>query len=159
MKITIYCIGKLKENYWKDACAEYLKRLKPYADTSIVELPDYPCKQNASEAEITAVKEKEGKHVIDLLSPSDYLIALDLNKKQYDSVSFSAHLEEAFRRGGSNLYFVIGGSMGLSDELKKRANESLTLSELTFPHQLTRVILLEQLYRAFRISHNEPYHK
>ncbi len=159
MKITIYCIGKLKENYWKEACAEYLKRLKPYADTAIVELPDYPCKQNASEAEITAVKEKEGKHVIDLLSSSDYLIALDLNKKQYDSVSFSTHLEEAFRRGGSNLYFVIGGSMGLSDELKKRANESLTLSELTFPHQLTRVILLEQLYRAFRISHNEPYHK
>ena len=159
MTILIYCIGKLKEKYWKDACEEYLKRLSSYASVTLLELPDYPCKENASQAEMDAVKEKEGRQVLEKLKPSDYLIALDLHHKQYDSVDFAKHLNDCFTRGGSKVSFVIGGSLGLSDELKKRANESLTLSEMTFPHQISRVLLLEQLYRAFRILSNQPYHK
>ena len=159
MKITLFCIGKLKESYWKDAVAEYAKRLSPYAEFSLIEFPDYPSKEGASQAEMDNVKEKEGKPILEKLKPSDYLIALDLGKKQLDSVAFSSYLQNAFSLSGSHLFFVIGGSLGLSDSLKKRANDSLSLSNLTFPHQLTRVILLEQLYRAFRIANNQPYHK
>ena len=159
MNITLYCIGSLKEMHWKAACAEYEKRLKPYVKLQVVELPDCPCPEGASEAEMTAIKEKEGRHVLEKLSPSDYLIALDLGKKQYGSPEFAAHIEEAFVRGGSKVSFVIGGSLGLSESLKKRANESLSFGELTLPHQLARVVLMEQLYRAFRILHHEPYHK
>ncbi len=159
MKIRIYCVGKLKEAYWRDACAEYVKRLGAYAQIEVVEVGDIPCKENASPAEEAAVKDKEGKKIIEKLAPSDYLIALDLNKKEYDSVEFASRLDKALTLGGANVSFVIGGSLGLSDELKKRANESISFGKMTFPHQLSRVMLLEQLYRAFRILRGEPYHK
>ena len=159
MKITLYVIGHLKEAYWKSACEEYIKRLKNYADIKVVEVDDIGYKEGAGLAIETQVKDKEGEKVLEKLKPSDYLCALDLNAKEYDSVEFSEHLEKMFMMGGSHVSFVIGGSLGLSDALKKRANERLSLSKMTFPHQMTRLILLEQLYRAFRIAHHEPYHK
>lgn len=159
MKITIFCIGALKEGYWKDACQEYLKRLQPYAKTTIEELPDFPTKEGASSKEEEEVKKKECDRILAKLKPSDYLIALDLNKKEYDSPSFAEHLQKKFEENGASLYFVIGGSLGLSDELKARANESICFGKMTFPHQLARVMLLEQLYRAFRILNHQPYHK
>ena len=159
MKITIYAIGHLKEAYWKSACDEYLKRLKNYADVKIVEVDDIGYKEGSSIAIETQVKDKEGERVLEKLKPGDYLCGLDLNCKEYDSLSFSEHLEKMFTMGGSHISFVIGGSLGLSNALKKRANERLSFGKMTFPHQMTRLILLEQLYRAFRIAHHEPYHK
>ena len=159
MKITVYCIGSLKESYWKDAVKEYQKRLGGYCDLHIVELPDVPCKEKASEKEMTEVKDKEGEKVLAHLKGGEYLIALDLKGKQYESVDLAHHLEEKLVQNGSSLSFVIGGSLGLSDALKKRANESLCFGLGTFPHQLARVMLLEQLYRSFRILRGEPYHK
>lgn len=159
MKITVYCIGSLKESYWKDAVKEYQKRLGGYCELSLVEFSDVPCKEKASEKEMEEVKNKEGEKVLSKLKPNDYLIALDLKGKQYDSIELAHHLEEKLVANGSSLSFVIGGSLGLSDVLKKRANESLCFGLGTFPHQLARVMLLEQLYRSFRILRGEPYHK
>lgn len=159
MKITIYAIGFLKESYWKEAVLEYRKRLSAYCQLEIVEIPDVACKQDASAKEEEEVKRKEGEKVLARLKGGDYLIALDLRGKQFDSPSFAKHLEEKFALAGANLHFVIGGSLGLSKELLERANESICFGAMTFPHQLARVMLLEQLYRAFRINRGEPYHK
>lgn len=159
MKINIYCIGKLKESYWVSACEEYVKRINPYIKIEVIEAPDLPIKENASKAEIEEVKNLEGKKVLSKLLPSSYLVSLDLNQKQYDSVEFASHLEKMMILSRSNLNFVIGGSLGLSDELKSRANESISFGKATFPHQLARVMLLEQIYRACRINNHEPYHK
>lgn len=159
MKISIYCIGKLKEEYLRSAEAEYLKRLKPFAEVEVVEFPDFPTLEGASAKEEEATKEKEAKKVLQKIKSSDYVCALDLNQKEYDSPSFSLHLERMLVRGGSNLIFLIGGSLGLSDSLKARANESISISKMTFTHQMSRIILLEQIYRAFKIAHHEPYHK
>ena len=159
MKITVYAIGFLKEAYWKQAIAEYQKRLGSYCTLEIVEIPDAPCKDKCSDKEAEEVKRKEGDKVLSKLKPTDYLIALDLKGKQYDSVAFSQHLNEKLVQAGASVSFVIGGSLGLSKELLARANESLCFGAMTFPHQLARVMLLEQIYRAFRILHGEPYHK
>ena len=159
MKIRILAIGKIKEPYLKQGIDEYLKRIKPYAQIEIVEVNDEPVNDNPKEAEINHVKDIEGERILKLLKPQDYLIALDLNKKQFTSPEFATFLQEKFIQGGSNIAFVIGGSYGLSDALKKRANDSLSLSNMTFLHQMTRLILLEQIYRAFKINRNETYHK
>ncbi len=159
MKIIIYCIGKLKESYWADAVAEYSKRIQGYCKLEIVELPDCPTPEKASPTVEREIKEKEGKKVLEKLKPSDFVVALDLNRKEYDSPSFSQEMESWFRQGGSSVSFLIGGSLGLSDSLKNRANAFFSFGKMTFPHQLARVMLLEQLYRGFRIAHNEPYHK
>ena len=159
MKIRIIAIGKIKETYLKLGIEEYLKRIKPYSQIEIVEVNDEPVKDNPSDSEITIVKNKEGQKVLKLLKDSDYLISLDLGKKQLKSPEFARFLEEKFVLGNSFITFVIGGSYGLSDELKQRANDSISLSEMTFLHQMTRLILLEQIYRAFKINRNETYHK
>ena len=159
MKITVFAIGYLKESYWKDAVMEYSKRLGAYCQLEIVEIPDVPCKQGASGKEEEEVKRKEGEKVLARLKPNDYLIALDLKGKQYDSPAFAEHLEEKLTQAGASLNFVLGGSLGLSQELLSRANESVCFGAMTFPHQLARVMLLEQIYRAFRILRGEPYHK
>lgn len=159
MKITLYCVGTLKESYWKDAVKEYQKRLGGYCDFSLVEVGDVPCKEKASEKEMTEVKDKEGERILAKLKPNEYLIALDLKGKQYDSVDLAHHLDQKLTQNGASLSFVIGGSLGLSDALKARANEALCFGLGTFPHQLARVMLLEQLYRSFRILRGEPYHK
>lgn len=159
MRIVIHCVGTLKERYWKEACAEYLKRLQPYAKVTVEETMDLPIKEGASAKEEEEVKRKEGEKVLAKLKPSDYVIALDLNRPEYDSVAFAKKVQQGLVEGGSTLVFLIGGSLGLSDELKKRANESISFGPMTFPHQLSRVMLLEQLYRSFRILHHQPYHK
>jgi 23S rRNA (pseudouridine1915-N3)-methyltransferase len=159
MKITIYCVGTLKEVYWRAAVDEYVKRLTPYTHISIVEVPDIAYKEGAGTAIETKVKDEECAKFLNKIKPGDYVCALDLNQKEYDSVAFSEHLQDMAVRGGSSISFLIGGSLGLSDAAKKRANESISFSQMTFTHQMSRVILLEQLYRAFKIAHHEPYHK
>lgn len=159
MKIRIFVIGKLKEAYWKAAEQEYLKRLVPYAKVEIIECPDLASKETASRKEEDEVKAKEGREVLSKLKPNDYLILLDLNKDEPTSTQLATKLSKWMEISGASISFVIGGSLGLSDELRKRGNASLTLSQLTFTHQMTRVILLETIYRSFKILNNEPYHK
>lgn len=159
MKINIYCIGRIKESYFVDAINEYSKRLSKYVSLNIYEYKDYPIPSNSSLAIEEEIKEKECDQFLSKISENAYMCALDLNKKEYDSVSFSKHLMDMLVKGKGEVNFLIGGSLGLSDKAKSRANESITFSKMTFPHQLCRVILLEQLYRAFKIEHNEPYHK
>ena len=158
MKIKIYAIGKIKD-FYKTGVDEYLKRISPYSKIEVIELKDEPISDNPSQNEIAKAKDIEGDRVIKLLKPNEYLIGLDLDKKELDSVAFSEYLMKKLESNGSNISFVIGGSYGLSDALKKRVNDSLSLSKLTFLHQMTRLILLEQIYRAFKIINNETYHK
>ena len=159
MKIKIYAIGHLKEAYLKQGINEYLDRLKPYTQVEIVELNDESIIDNPSPKDIEIAKNKEGQKVLKLLKSNEYLIGLDLVKKQPTSEEFAKYLEDKFVLGGSNISFVIGGSYGLSDELKARCNDRIGLSNMTFLHQMTRLILLEQIYRAFKINRNEVYHK
>lgn len=158
MKIKIYCIGKTKEQYLKDGINEYLKRISPYSNIEIVEVNDSKVKDNPNQSEIDKAKNEEGDRVLKLLK-NDYLIGLDMNKQEFTSEEFAGFLEKKLVEGGSNISFVIGGSYGLSDAVKKRCNTSISLSKMTFLHQMTRLILLEQIYRAFKILNNETYHK
>ena len=159
MKIKIYAIGHLKEAYLKQGVNEYLERLKPYTQIEIIEVNDEPLVNNPNNSEIEAAKNKEGQKVIKLLKKDEYLIGLDLVKKQPNSEEFAKYLNDKFVLGGANISFVIGGSYGLSDELKARCQDRIGLSNMTFLHQMTRLILLEQIYRAFKINRNEVYHK
>ena len=158
MKIKIYAIGKIKD-FYKSGCDEYIKRLSSYCKIEVIEVKDEPINDNPNESEITKAKDIEGDRVMKLLKPSEYLIGLDLNKKELDSVEFSKYLFKKLEQAGSNISFVIGGSYGLSDKLKERVNDSLSISKFTFLHQMSRLILLEQIYRAFKINNNETYHK
>lgn len=158
MKIKIYCIGKIKEQYIKDGINEYVKRISPYSNVEIIEVVDSKVKDNPNQADISKAKNEEGERVLKLLK-NDYLIGLDMNKLEFTSEEFASFLDKKMVVSGSNLSFVIGGSYGLSDALKARCNSSISLSKLTFLHQMTRLILLEQIYRAFKILNNETYHK
>ena len=159
MKIKIYAIGHLKEAYLKQGINEYLERLKPYTQVEIVEVNDESIVQNPSQKEIEIAKDKEGQRILKLLKNDEYVIGLDLVNKQPTSPEFAKYLEDKFVLGRSSISFVIGGSYGLSDELKKRCQDRIGLSNMTFLHQMTRLILLEQIYRAFKINRNEVYHK
>lgn len=158
MKIKIYAIGKIKDNYLKEGINNYLKKINNYANIEIIEVQDEPIK-NIKESEIEIAKNIECKRILKLLKDNEYLIGLDLNKKQFTSEEFASYLNNKFILGGSNISFVIGGSYGLSNELKCRCNDFITLSKMTFLHTMTRLILLEQIYRAFKINNNEVYHK
>ena len=158
MKIKIYCIGKIKEQYLKDGINEYLKRISTYSNVEIVEVTDSKVRDNPNTSDIEKAKNEEGDRVLKLVK-NNYLIGLDLNKKEPTSEEFASFLHSKLVEGGSNVSFVIGGSYGLSDALKNRCNSSISLSKLTFLHQMTRLILLEQIYRAFKILNNETYHK
>ena len=159
MKIKVYAIGKIKENYLKIGIDDYLKKIKPYSQIEIVEVNDEPIPNNPNNSEIEIAKNKEGEKVLQLIKSSEYLIGLDLNKKELESPAFAEYLNKKMENAGASISFVIGGSYGLSDELKNRCNDSISLSKMTFLHQMTRLILLEQIYRAFKILRNETDHK
>jgi 23S rRNA (pseudouridine1915-N3)-methyltransferase len=159
MKIRVICVGKIKENFYTDAVEEYSKRLSRYCRLEIVELPDEKTPDNASDTLNAQIKEKEGKRILGSLSDSDYVCALAIEGKMLDSVELSQFIDRLGVEGKSSIAFVIGGSLGLSGEVLSRADMKLSFSKMTFPHQLMRVILLEQVYRAYRIMKNEPYHK
>lgn len=159
MTIRILCVGKVKEKYFRDAIAEYVKRLSRYARIEIVEVSDEKTPEGASEREECQIKEKEGVRLLSKIGERDYCIALALEGRKYDSVALSGHLSDLMNKGKSTIDFMIGGSLGLSLDVLKRADEKISFSDLTFPHQLMRVILLEQIFRSFRIMNHEPYHK
>lgn len=159
MKIKIYAIGKLKDAYLREACGDFSKRLRKYADIEIIEFPDLPTIENPSKTQKEEIKERECARILQKLKPRDFVVLLDLGGKQMTSFALSETLDNWMVRGGSEVNFVIGGSLGLSEEMKKRGNAVLTLSELTFTHGFARVLLLEQLYRSFKILRHEPYDK
>ncbi len=157
--VRIICIGKLKEKYWTDAIAEYSKRLSRFCKLSVVELKEERLVENASPADEEKVKIEEGKSILKSLAPDSYVVALDVVGRQLSSEELASKLETLSVQGKSSIDFIIGGSLGLSDEVKKRADMRLSFSRMTFPHQMMRVILLEQIYRAFKINRGEKYHK
>lgn len=159
MKITIISVGKIKEKFFDDAIKEYSKRLSKYCKLNIVEVKDEKTKENASPTEEDIVKETEGKRILDKISDSSKVIALAIEGKELDSVELAKQIENFRISGTSDVTFVIGGSLGLHKTVLDRADMKLSFSRMTFPHQLMRVILLEQIYRSFRIINNEPYHK
>lgn len=159
MKIYIISAGKLKEKYWNMAVDEYSKRLSRYCKLELIQVADEKTAEGASPAEEEAVKAKEGERMLAKIPDSAYVIALAIEGKQLDSVAFAEKIEELGVRGISQIVFVIGGSLGLSDAVMKRSNYALSFSAMTFPHQMMKVVLLEQIYRAYRIMNGEPYHK
>ncbi len=159
MKITIVCVGKLKEAYWKGAIAEYSKRLGRYLKLEIIELPDEKAPETMSPAQELEVKEKEGLRILKSIKDDAFVVALAVEGKMLSSEELASFMADKGVRGVSHIAFVIGGSLGLSKEVMKRADYALSFSKMTFPHQMMRVVLLEQIYRAERINRNEPYHK
>ncbi|WP_373897288.1 23S rRNA (pseudouridine(1915)-N(3))-methyltransferase RlmH [Haloimpatiens sp. FM7315] len=159
MNITVISVGKLKEKYLKMAIEEYSKRLQRYCKLSVLEVPDEKTPDGANEKEELSIKDKEGLGILKHIKDNMFVVALDLKGKMFSSEEFSEFLSECALNGSSNICFVIGGSLGLSKEVIKRANFKLCFSKMTFPHQLFRVMLLEQIYRGFRIRSGEPYHK
>ncbi|MBC2580923.1 23S rRNA (pseudouridine(1915)-N(3))-methyltransferase RlmH [Clostridium sp. DJ247] len=159
MNIYIICVGKLKEKYLKDAIEEYSKRLIRYCKLQIIELQDEKTPDNASIKDELIIKEKEGDNILKHIKDNMFVITLDLKGKMLSSEELSYFITDLGVKGTSNLAFIIGGSLGLCGKVLKRANFSICFSKMTFPHQLIRVILLEQIYRSYRIANNEPYHK
>ena len=159
MKVTILCVGKIKEKFYRDAISEYEKRLSRYCKLEIIEVSDEKTPDNASETVERQIKEKEAERMEKYLKEGSFICALAIDGKQLDSVELSEKIEKLGTGGISHIIFLIGGSLGMSDELLKRADMKLSFSRMTFPHQLMRVILLEQIYRAYRIMNHEPYHK
>ncbi len=158
MATIIIGVGKLKEAWQRDACAEYLKRLKRFGSVEIKEVPDQPEPDKPSDALNKRIKDAEGKEILALIKPTDRVVTLCINGKSYDSEGFAQKIAQ-WTGDGKRLVLVIGGSLGLSDEVLRRADETLSFSKMTFPHQLMRVILLEQYYRGCKINANERYHK
>lgn len=159
MNIQIICVGKLKEKYWQDACAEYMKRLGRYCNIEIVELKESRLPENASPADEENVKREEGASILKAIKDGTYVITLEILGKMLDSPQLAGKMDELALDGKSNIAFVIGGSLGLSAEVSKRSDYKLSFSKMTFPHQMMRVILLEQIYRSFKINRHETYHK
>ena len=159
MNISIITVGKLKEKYLRQGIEEYLKRLTAYAKVEMVEVADEKAPEELSELEMLQVKQKEGERILAKISQDTYVIALAIQGKLRSSEELADTIDKLATYGKSKIAFVIGGSLGLSDEVIKRSNEQLSFSRMTFPHQLMRLILVEQIYRAFRINRNEPYHK
>ena len=159
MKITLVVVGKIKEKYYRDAVTEYSTRLSRYCSLNVVQVQDEMTPDDPSDREREQILEKEGARILKSIPEDAYVCALAIKGKKFDSVNLSAWMEQLMVSGKSHLIFVIGGSLGLSDSVMRRADASVSFSDLTFPHQLMRVILLEQIYRCFRIMKHEPYHK
>jgi len=159
MKITLICVGKLKEKYLIQGVEEYAKRLGRYCSLEIIELADEKTPDNAPEAISAGIKKKEGDRILKAIKDDSYCIALAIDGSMLSSEELAGKLDKLAVSGVSHISFIIGGSLGLSDDVLKRADYKLSFSKMTFPHQLMRLIFLEQIYRAFRINKNEPYHK
>ena len=159
MNIDILCVGRLKEKYLKDAVAEYSKRLSRYCTLNIIETPDEKVSEDQGEALDEKARNTEGERLLKHIRDDAYLITLEIEGRSLSSTELASALYETGLKGISRIQFIIGGSIGLSSEIIKRADMHLSFSRMTFPHQLMRVILLEQIYRSFKINNNEPYHK
>ena len=158
MKITVICVGKIKEKYFTAAIDEYSKRLSRFAKLEIIEIKDEKIPDNASLKEEIQIKEKEGKGILSAIKDGAYVAALCIEGKEHASEELAAKIEK-ISMSSSHIVFIIGGSLGLSDEVKNRADIKLSFGKMTLPHQLMRVVLLEQIYRCFKINNNETYHK
>lgn len=159
MKITLICVGKIKESFYKAAVLEYAKRLGRYCKLEIIELQDEKTPEGAGAAVEEQIKEREGDRILKCIREDAYVITLEIGGEQPDSVSFANLLDTLAVSGKSHIQFIIGGSLGLHPKVSKAAQKAVSFSNMTFPHQLMRVILLEQIYRGFRIIKGEPYHK
>lgn len=159
MKVTILCVGKIKEKFFRDAIDEYAKRLGKYCKFEIVEVADEQTPDKSNEALDEQIKAKEAERILGKIKEGMYVCTLEIGGKKYDSVQFASFLEKSFIEGRGSVCFVIGGSLGLHKSVTERSNAHISFSDMTFPHQLMRVILCEQIYRAFRINNGEPYHK
>ena len=159
MKITLVTVGKIKEKFFEDAIKEYSKRLSRYCKLEILQVADEKTPEGASEAVDLQIKEKEGQRILSLIRDDAYVIALAIEGKMLDSEELAERIEKLGVSGISQIVFVIGGSLGLSAQVMKRADYALSFSRMTFPHQLMRVVLLEQIYRSYRIMNHQPYHK
>ena len=159
MKITILAVGKLKEKYWKQAIAEYKKRLGAYSKIEMIEVPDEKAPETMSDKEIEQVKEKEGQRLLAKIKPQATVITLEIQGKMLSTEALAKELQQRMTQGQSDFVFVIGGSNGLHQDVLNRSNYALSFSKMTFPHQRMRVVLLEQVYRAFKIMRGEAYHK
>ncbi|NLG81460.1 MAG: 23S rRNA (pseudouridine(1915)-N(3))-methyltransferase RlmH [Bacilli bacterium] len=159
MKIKIICVGKIKEKYLISGIDEYLKRLSGYVKLEFIEVNDEKAPDTLSEAELNQIKELEGKRILSKIAENDYVVALAIEGKQKSSEEFATFFTNHMNYYNSDIVFIIGGSNGLGTNVYKRANELLSFSKMTFPHQLMRIILLEQIYRAYKIINNETYHK
>ncbi|MCW6664799.1 23S rRNA (pseudouridine(1915)-N(3))-methyltransferase RlmH [Aerococcaceae bacterium NML191219] len=159
MNIEIICVGKLKEKYLKQGIEEYLKRLSSYATVNVIEVTDEPTKEEMSETEINQVLDKEADKILARLAPDRQVIVMAIEGKLVTSEELAAQLDQYATYGQSKVSFIIGGSLGLADRLKQRANWRISFGLITLPHQLMRLVLTEQIYRAFRIIHNHAYHK
>ena len=158
LNINIVCVGKIKENYLKDAISEYSKRLSKFCNLNIIELSDEKLPSKLNDSIITEIKNKECNKMIQSIKRDSYIICLDLKGKQFSSEEFSSKLDNIALNFSSSITFVIGGTLGLNEEILSLSSEKICFSKMTFPHQLIRVFLLEQLFRAFKISNNETYH-
>lgn len=159
MKITVITVGKIKEKYLRDAIAEYSKRLSKYCKLEILEVSDEKTPDHASETVEEGIRQKEGERILKLLKEDAYVVTLEIGGRMLDSVEFSKKIETLGIQGRNHICFIIGGSLGLGQKVRERSDYKLSFSKMTFPHQLMRVILLEQIYRSYRIMSNEPYHK
>ena len=159
MKITLITVGKIKEKYFTDAIAEYAKRLSRYCKLEMIEVADEKTPDGASESLENQIKEKEGERILSKIPENSYVVALAIEGKQLDSEELADKMEKWNVNGISHIVFIIGGSLGLTPKVLNRADFKLSFSKMTFPHQLMKVVLLEQVYRSFRIRNNEPYHK
>lgn len=158
ISVSVICVGKLKEGYLRDGCAEYIKRLSAYSKVKVIEVAEEKASDNPSAAEIINIIEKEGKRIIDKIPKGSFVISMCIEGKEFSSPDFSEELEK-ISMNNSNVAFIIGGSYGLSDEVKSLGKLKLSFGKLTLPHQLARMVLLEQIYRAFSISNHSKYHK
>ena len=159
MKITLITVGKIKEKYLKDAIAEYTKRLSKYCKLEIVEVADEKTPDNASETVEEQIRSKEAERILKYVKDDAFVVTLEINGKQLSSEELADKIDKLGVQGTSHIIFIIGGSIGLGEDVLKKSNFALSFSKMTFPHQLMRVILLEQVYRSYRIISGEPYHK
>ena len=159
LHINIICVGKLKEKYLQDALSEYSKRLSKYCNLNIIELPDEKLPNNLNDSLINQIKQKESNNILSHIEKGSYVLALDLKGKQFSSEEFSKRITDISLNSFSSITFIIGGTLGLYENVLKNSNELICFSKMTFPHQLIRIFLLEQIFRAFKIANGETYHR